>query len=348
MRPPRGAGRRGVGRVALVTTVLLAATACSTLQDLDSPTHTPSTAPTTTLPAPPKPTDAHARCGRFTIAYAPSNGYELSAFIVGQLAKQELGCRVTMRPMTPRDAWRAVAKGTADVYLDAYGTPKLVHRMVAVRRDVTVVGPNGIHGAVSLMAPYFLSKEQIESARDLGEDQQSDSGGEVPTPTGPRVTELTTAPQLRPLARSVVDNLGLPLTVAVDQHGMRALLGQATKDNDVHHPGLYLVAAPRGLTGDGPGRYAVDLPVSGGRDCVPGPQTTLCSLADFEYLKIANAAFARAGGPAYQLVYRYRLSKTDLPNVMQIIELSGYDVGPADADAWLNTHEQVWSRWLRP
>jgi hypothetical protein len=45
-------------------------------------------------------------------------------------------------------------------------------------------------------------------------------------------------------------------------------------------------------------------------------------------------------------VFDYRLSRAEVDNVMEIVQLSGYDVGAADVVSWINTHEDVWSAWL--
>ncbi len=62
---------------------------------------------------------------RLRIAYDPTNGYEASAFIVGKLAAEELDCDGHYVKTTTSKAWRLVARGDADVYLDAYGSPDL-------------------------------------------------------------------------------------------------------------------------------------------------------------------------------------------------------------------------------
>jgi glycine betaine/proline transport system substrate-binding protein len=72
-----------------------------------------------------QPPTSNAECGDFRIAYDPSHGYEASAFIVGTIAEDRLDCEVEYVAATPRDAWRLVARGDADVYLDAYGNADL-------------------------------------------------------------------------------------------------------------------------------------------------------------------------------------------------------------------------------
>jgi len=59
-----------------------------------------------------------------------------------------------------------------------------------------------------------------------------------------------------------------------------------------------------------------------------------------------NSDFAKSGSPAYNLVYNYELDREEVDNLLEIVELSGYDVSSADVASWINTHENVWKHWL--
>ncbi|MGH3507327.1 MAG: glycine betaine ABC transporter substrate-binding protein, partial [Nocardioidaceae bacterium] len=290
-------------------------------------------------PQSPQPPTTSTECGDFRIAFDPNNGYEASAFIVGEIAELELDCDVTYLPTRTRDAWRMVAAGDADVYLDAYGNTDLRGTFARRGGPIRIVGPNGIAGAVDLLAPYFMGENGLESFRDLEDD---DIGWDSVTPA------ITTVPELVPLARQFVDNVGLDYIVrdyvAVGAgEGMGDLIQQVDKDDAQQQPALYLAAAPRPLLGDGGSRVSVELPDSAGEGCEPVASATLCSLRDFRYLKIANAEFAESGSPAYALVFAYQLSRSEVANVMELVELSGYDVRAADVVSWINTHRDVWS-----
>ncbi|MBA3311629.1 MAG: hypothetical protein H0U28_16525 [Nocardioidaceae bacterium] len=326
------AGRRS--RTALsVATICLAVTACDSEATPASP---PPTAPT--------PRQTGGECSEFTIAYDASNGYEASAFIVGRLAETELGCDVEYLRTTSHDAWRQVATGAADVYLDAYGTTDLKQQLSGPGGPVTVVGPNGVRGGVDLVAPYFMGEAGLDSFRDLPDVRRIGWGQATPA--------ITTVPELLPLARAFVEFQELDDYAVRDYRdvgfgeGVADLLQQARADDEQGTPNLYLVEAPRRFIGDGAGRQLIAIPESTAEGCVPNAVSTLCSLANFDYLKIANSEFATSGSPAYNLVYNYRLSESESDNVLEIVELSGYDVRAADVASWINTHEDVWRRWL--
>jgi glycine betaine/proline transport system substrate-binding protein len=326
---------RTARRATVVASVLaLALTACSGGKDEDAK-----------KPPAPTPSSSQEECGDFRVAYDPSNGYEVSAFIIGELATSQLDCKVTYVKTTSRKAWRLVARGGADVYLDAYGSPELREELTAEGGPLTAVGNSGIRGGVDLLAPAFMGTLGLSSAQDLHDTQRIGWGSTTPA--------VTTVPALVQLAGSMLDflDLGDYEVRDIDEVrgrplGMGYLMQQPREDDNREQPNTYLVEGPRMLLGDGAGRISVQIPGSAGADCVPDLVSTTCSLEDFSYAKIANSEFTRSGSPAYSLVYNYKLEREDVSTLMELVELSGYNVGPADVASWLNTHKEVWKRWL--
>lgn len=333
-RPGTGASRSRRALLGVLSLVLVAG--CSGGGgDSDEPTPPTKTAPS--------PSGDSGDCGDFRIAYDPTNGYEASAFVVGTLAEDELGCDVTYVKTTSRKAWHVVARGDADVYMDAYGSPELAQKLTAEGGPVVQLGPTGFRGGVDLLAPAFMGDLGLATYQDLP-DTDSIGWGDV-TPA------ITTLPALLALARSFVEFQHLDYAVRNYSKvgvgdGMGDLLQQARLDDERGHPNLYLVEGPRGFIGDGPGRITVEIPGSAAQDCKPGLRTTLCSFDNFKYQKIVNSDFAESGSPAYNLVYRYELDREEVDNLLEIVELSGYDVTSADVASWINTHENVWKHWL--
>jgi glycine betaine/proline transport system substrate-binding protein len=341
----RGSARARVGGL-LGTLALLGLAACSGSGD-DSSSQTPA-------PAPPR---SSGVCGDFRIAYDPSNGYEASAFIVGTVAERALHCKVEYVKTTSRAAWQLVADGGADVYMDAYGSEDLRAQLgigeptevdptsaPPTDPDVAVIGPNGVKGAVNLLAPAFMGDRGLDTSQDLGDTARIGWGTTTPA--------ITTSPELVRLAHSVIGALRLDYVVRnivdIDHHrGMRFLLPQPREDDAHGEPNLYLVEAPRQLLGDGVGRQVVDLPESAANGCQPNRTATLCSLASFRYMKIVNSDFAQSGSPAYSLVYHYELSDEDVATIEELVALSGYNVGEVDVASWINTHKEAWQAWLR-
>lgn len=242
-----------------------------------------------------------------------------------------------------REAWRVVAMGQADVYLDAYGSRDMRHRLAEPGGPVTVIGPNGVLGGVDLLAPAFMAARGLRSSRDLSDVRRIGWGRTRPT--------ITTVPALLALARAFVQSQQLDYRVrdydgTHPRAGPGDLVQQVRQDDQSRTPNVYLVAAPRLFLGDGAGRAVIDIPESAAQTCRFAAVSTLCSLQNFRYLRIVNSQFAHSDSPAYSLVYRYYLGRADAVNVLEIVALSGYDVGPADAASWVNTHRDVWRHWL--
>ena len=324
----------------LCAVVAATASVCAALTSCDSGNGTDASPSSSASSSPPT---AAGRCGEFTIVYDPSNGYEASAFIVAAIASDALGCDVSLVTSSSRTAWQLVARGEADVYLDAYGVPQLRRRLARADGPVTVVGPNGVSGVVRMLAPFFMGRRGLDTARDLAD--VDGIGWGVTTPA------ITTVPALEPLARAFVEFQDLDYVVRNYNQvgvgkGLRTLMQQPRTDDASKKPNVYLVAGPRGLLGDRPGQHAIDIAESSAGECIPSRASTLCSFRDFRYLKIANADFANSGSPAYALVYNYVLDPASAANILELVALSGYDVGAADVASWLNTHQKVWRRWL--
>lgn len=291
----------------------------------------------------PPPSPDSGNCEKLTLAYDPGKGYEASVFVVGNIAEAELDCEVAYLKTTSREAWRLVARGQADAYLDAYGNEDLRRRLAGPKGPVTVVGNNGVRGGVDLLVPSFMYELGLQTSRDLADEAHVGWGDSPPL--------LTTLPELLPLAEAAVAFLDLDYEV-LDYSAIRPaatmsdLFTVASFDDSQQLPNVYLVEGPLSLLATGQGRQVVDLPESAAGDCAPGAVSTLCSLTDFTYEKIVNTEFANSDSPAYNLIYNYRLGREPAADILRLVVLSGYRVNAADGASWVNTHEDVWRRWL--
>ena len=184
-----------------------------------------------TQSTPPPPPRSSGVCGDFAIAYDPSNGYEASAFIVGAVAERALHCQVEYVKTTSRDAWQLVADGGADVYMDAYGNDDLRAELGVGEPtaddpssapppeapNVAIIGPNGVKGAVNLLAPAFMGDRglrHVAGPRRHGADRMGrDDAGDHHQP------------ELVRLAHTVINSLRLDYVVRniVDIDGRRGM-----------------------------------------------------------------------------------------------------------------------------
>ncbi|MBA3266102.1 MAG: hypothetical protein H0T14_06985 [Nocardioidaceae bacterium] len=332
MTPSRSRRTRG-GTVAELAALCLLLAAC---READKPDGTVEPAPT--------PSSDEGQCGKLTLAYDPGKGYEPSAFVVGGIAEAELGCEVVYRKTTSRQAWRLVARGKADAYLDAYGNEDLREKVTGPKGSVTVVGPNGIHGGVRLVVPTFMYDLGLRTFRDLGDTTRIGWGSTPPV--------LTTLPELRALAEAAVEFSELDYEVrdyrTIQPTATMGDLLTATSFDDSHKlPNVYAIEGPRSLLASRPGREIIEIPESAASGCVPDRHTTLCSSADFTYEKIVSKELSTSSSPAYNLIYNYRLGRKSAGDILQLVDLSGYRFNAADASSWINTHEEIWRLWLQ-
>jgi len=62
-----------------------------------------------------------ADCGEFNMAINPWVGYEASAYVVGEVAAQELGCTVNYKDLKEEVAWQGMGTGEVDVVIENWG-----------------------------------------------------------------------------------------------------------------------------------------------------------------------------------------------------------------------------------
>ena len=122
--------------------------------------------------------------------------------------------------------------------------------------------------------------------------------------------------------RDITEVRGRPL-------GMGYLMQQPREDDTRKQPNLYLVEGPRMLLGDGAGpSLRSRCPGSAADDCEPDLVSTTCSLEDFSYEKIANSDSRRPAARRTPSSTTTGSTAEDIATLMELVELSGYDVGP--------------------
>ena len=64
-------------------------------------------------------------CGEINMAINPWVGYEASAYVVGEVAKEQLGCTVNYKNLKEDVAWQGFGTGEVDVIIEDWGNPDL-------------------------------------------------------------------------------------------------------------------------------------------------------------------------------------------------------------------------------
>ena len=69
-------------------------------------------------------------CGDLRIAINPWTGYVSNAHVIGQVAKEELGCNVTYPEVKEEVGWQGMADGSIDTIVENWGHADLVAKYI--------------------------------------------------------------------------------------------------------------------------------------------------------------------------------------------------------------------------
>ena len=120
------------------------------------------------------------------MAVNPWVGYEASAYVVGTVAEQELGCSVNYKDLKEDVSWQGFGTGEVDVVIEDWGHPDLEKKFFAEQGDGTATdfGPQGNVGIIGWFVPPWLAEEHpdILDYKNLNKYAQdfatSESGGQ--------------------------------------------------------------------------------------------------------------------------------------------------------------------------
>ena len=100
-------------------------------------------------------------CGDLNMAVNPWVGYEASAYVVGAVAEQELGCTVNYKELKEDVSWQGFGTGEVDVVIEDWGHPDLEEKFFAESGDGTATdfGPQGNVGIIGWFVPPWLAEE---------------------------------------------------------------------------------------------------------------------------------------------------------------------------------------------
>ena len=73
---------------------------------------------------------ASSDCGDLRIAVNPWTGYVANAHVIGQIAKEKLGCNVTYPEVKEEVGWQGMASGDIDTIVENWGHEDLVKKYI--------------------------------------------------------------------------------------------------------------------------------------------------------------------------------------------------------------------------
>jgi glycine betaine/proline transport system substrate-binding protein len=105
--------------------------------------------------------DAGGECGDLNMAVNPWVGYEASAYVVGTVAQEQLGCTVNYKELKEDVSWQGFGTGEVDVVIEDWGHPDLEKKFFADQGDGSAedFGPQGNVGIIGWFVPPWLAEE---------------------------------------------------------------------------------------------------------------------------------------------------------------------------------------------
>lgn len=281
-----------------------------------------------------------ADCGDFNMAINPWVGYEASAYVVGQVAEQELGCNTNYLKLKEEIAWQGFGSGKVDVVIENWGHDDLKKEYVEKQKTAVIVGPNGNVGIIGWYVPPWLAEENpdITNWENLNSYASDFSTAE----TGDKGTLWDGDPSFVTNDEALVENLKLDFEVVYA--GSEAALIQGfrnAEENKEFYIGYFY--EPQWFLSEVP-LVKVDLP-AWEEGCDADIETVDCDYPEFILDKIASADFMASGSPAADLVSNFTWTNEDQNQVALYIADEGMSQEDA-AQKWMDDNPDKVDAWI--
>ena len=282
-------------------------------------------------------------CGDLKIAINPWVGYEASAYVVGEVAKQELGCNVEYPELKEDVAWQGFGTGEVDVVIEDWGHPDLEKKFFADQGDGTATdfGPQGNVGIIGWFVPPWLAEEHpdILDYQNLNkyakEFATSESGG--------KGQFLGADPSYVQFDEAIVSNLGLDFKV-VFSGGEAASIEAFRKAEENKEWVIGYWYEPQYFNAEVPMQRVALPPYEEG--CQDDPQEVACDYPETELKKIVGTEWADSDSTAVGLVQNFTWTNEDQNVVAGYIAADGMSPEEA-AGKWIEENQDKVDAWLQ-
>jgi len=279
-------------------------------------------------------------CGDVSIAVNNWVGYEADAFVVGQVAKEKLGCIVNYIYVDEQISWQGFASGQVDAVLENWGHPELIDLYVKKLGVAEDAGTIGIDGVIGWYVPPWMKKKypDITDWKNLnkyaGLFKTSESGGKGQLLDGD--------PGFVTNDEALVKNLHLDYKVVFA--GSEAALIQAFRTGEAQQkPVIGYFYSPQWFLAEVP-LVKVDLPKYT-EGCDADPAKVACDYPVYKLDKIVSKQFADADSTGYQLIKNFKWTADDQNLVAKYITDDG--MTPEDAaQKWIDANPDKVEAWL--
>jgi glycine betaine/proline transport system substrate-binding protein len=281
-------------------------------------------------------------CGELNMAVNPWVGYEASAYVVGTVAQQELGCTVNYKDLKEDVSWQGFGTGEVDVVIEDWGHPDLEKKFFAESGDGSAqdFGPNGNVGIIGWYVPGWLAEEHpdILDYKNLNkyasEFATSESGG--------KGQFLGSDPSYVQFDEAIIENLGLDFKVVFSGGEAATLTAfQEAQENKEWLIGYFW--EPQYIHAEIPLEQVELPPYEDG--CQDDPAKVACDYPETPLKKIVSTEWAESDSSAVGLVQNFEWTNDDQNLVAAYITAD--KMSPEDAAAkWVEENPDKVEAWL--
>jgi glycine betaine/proline transport system substrate-binding protein len=280
-------------------------------------------------------------CGEMNMAVNPWVGYEASAYVVGQVAETQLGCKVNYKDLKEEVSWQGFSTGEVDVVIENWGHPDLEKKYIDEQGVAVDLGSQGNQGVIGWYVPPWLADAHPEV---LDWQNLNDFASDFATAeSGDQGQLLDGDPSFVTNDEALVKNLDLNFKVvfAGSEAGLIQAFRKAEENQEFmigyfYEPQWFLSEVPLVKVNLPPYKAGCDTPAS----------AVDCDYPPYPLNKVASKEFMDSGSPAATLVKNFKWTNDDQNEVAKMIAEDGMD--PADAaDQWISDNQDMVDQWLQ-
>lgn len=281
-------------------------------------------------------------CGEINMAINPWDGYKASAYVVGTVAEQELGCTVNYKDLKEDVSWQGFGTGEVDVIIEDWGHPDLEKKFFEGEGDGSAMdfGPNGNVGVIGWFVPPWLAEEHPDILdynnlnKYASEFETSESGG--------KGQFLGSDPSFVQFDEAIVSNLGLDFEVVFSGSEAASISAfEKAEENKEFVIGYWW--EPHYFNAEVPMQRVALPPYEEG--CQDDPAKVACDYPETPLKKIVSTSWVDEGGPGVEVIQNFEWTNEDQNLVAKYIAVD--KMSPEDAAAqWIEDNPDKVEAWL--
>ena len=286
--------------------------------------------------------EAGGECDELNMAVNPWVGYEASAYVVGTVAQEELGCTVNYKNLKEDVSWQGFASGEVDVIIEDWGHPDLEKKFFEGSGDGSAMdfGPNGNVGIIGWYVPPWLAAEHPDILEWENLNEYADEF--ATSESGDKGQFLGADPSYVQFDEAIISNLDLDFEVVFS--GSEAASIEAFQNAEKNKEFLIgYFYEPQWLFAELPLEKVALPPYEEG--CQDDPAEVDCDYPETVLKKIVSTEWVEEGSTAVSLVENFEWTNEDQNAVAAYISQDG--MSPKDAAAqWVEENPDKVEAWL--